>query len=118
MFFEQSVLKVEIGHEFLQRQGFSPQGFDLARVGLTSGIASQPLLTHFKEFLGSRVIKALRRRRANDPPDRLLPLLRPLCGRDRLYCPRFEPREHDPDLFFRGMQLTHRPADVFYNLRR
>ena len=55
VFFEEAVLKGEVGHNLLERQCLGPQILDLATGRLTRRVASQAFLASFEEFLRGRV---------------------------------------------------------------
>ena len=59
VFFEQTVFKAEIGHQFLQRQSLGAQILHLACIRLAGRITGQPLLAGLEKFLRPAVIQAL-----------------------------------------------------------
>jgi hypothetical protein len=59
VFFEQTVFKAQIGHQFLQRQSLGAQILHLACIRLAGRITGQPLLAGLEKFLRPAVIQAL-----------------------------------------------------------
>lgn len=59
VFFEQAVLKGEVGHNLLERQCLGAQVLDLATGCLSGSVAGQALLAGLEEFLRPAVIQAL-----------------------------------------------------------
>ena len=102
VFFEQTVFKAEIGHQFLQRQSLGAQILHLACIRLAGRITSQPLLAGLEEFLLPAVIQAL-----GDP------FLAAQLG-NAVFSTKAG--QHDPDLLLGRMQLTRRTPDVLHDL--
>ena len=59
-FFEQAVLKGQIGNALIQGTRFTAQVLQIATGRCTRSVASKPALASFHELLGSGVIKVLR----------------------------------------------------------
>ncbi len=58
-FFEQPVLKRQVGDQLLQGCRFRPQFLDFGRRRLTGRVACQPVLARFQELLRTGIIQAL-----------------------------------------------------------
>ena len=97
-FFEQTVLKRQVGHNLLQGQCLGSKFLNLGCRCLTGGVTRQPVLPSFEEFLRLGITKALNNTLA--AAQRGDALFAPKTGQD------------DPDLLLGRVMLAGLPLDA------